>query len=69
MACWLQPAAGTYLAADSGGRAKKPEPPKLINWTVYKIANKRVWLGDIEAPDEGAALEKAPKNSRCRLTG
>jgi hypothetical protein len=39
--------------------AKKPEPPKPINWTVYKIANKLVWLGDVEAPDEAAALEKA----------
>jgi hypothetical protein len=40
--------------------AKKPEPPpKLIIWKVYKIANKLVWLGDIEAPDETAATEKA----------
>jgi hypothetical protein len=39
--------------------AKKPEPPKLIIWKVYKIANKLVWLGDVEAPDEAAALEKA----------
>jgi hypothetical protein len=33
--------------------AKKPEPPpKPINWKVYKIASKLVWLGDVEAPDE-----------------
>jgi hypothetical protein len=40
--------------------AKKPEPPpKPINWKVYKIANKLVWLGDVEALDEAAATEKA----------
>ena len=39
--------------------AKKPEPPKPIIWKVYKIANKAVWLGDVEAPDEAAAMGKA----------
>jgi hypothetical protein len=40
--------------------AKKPEPaPKLINWKVYKIANKLVWLAEVEASDEAAAIEKA----------
>jgi hypothetical protein len=41
------------------GMAKKPEPPKAIVWKVYKIASKAVWLGDVEAPDEAAAMEKA----------
>jgi hypothetical protein len=40
--------------------AKKPEPPKPIIWKVYKIANKLVWLGAVEAPDEADAMEKAP---------
>jgi hypothetical protein len=39
--------------------AKKPEPPKLLRWNLYKIASKAVWLGEIEAPDEQAAMEKA----------
>jgi hypothetical protein len=40
--------------------AKKPEPTtKPISWNVYKIASKAVWLGEVEAPDEAAAMEKA----------
>jgi hypothetical protein len=39
--------------------AKKPEPPKPIIWKVYKIANKLVWLGDVETPDEAAAIGRA----------
>jgi hypothetical protein len=39
--------------------AKKPtEPPKPIRWTIYKIASKAVRLGEVEAPDESAAMEK-----------
>jgi hypothetical protein len=49
--------------------AKKPELPKPISWNVYKIASKAVWLGEVEAPDEAAAMEKRPRNSRCLLTG
>ena len=40
-----------------------------IIWNVYKIASKAVWPGEVEAPDEAAAMEKARRNSRCRLTG
>jgi hypothetical protein len=36
--------------------AKKPEP---TNWDVYKIAEKAVWLGTVEAPDKQSAMEKA----------
>jgi hypothetical protein len=39
--------------------AKKPEPPTPICWKVYKFASKAVWLGDVEAPDEVTAIEKA----------
>jgi hypothetical protein len=38
--------------------AKKSEPPKPIVWGVYKIAAKVVWLGNVEATDEAAAIEK-----------
>jgi hypothetical protein len=37
---------------------KKPEPQKPIVWSIYKIAAKAVRLGDVEAPDEGTAIEK-----------
>jgi hypothetical protein len=39
--------------------AKKPEPPKPTSWDVYKIAEKAVWLGTVEAPDKQSAIEKA----------
>jgi hypothetical protein len=39
--------------------AEKPQPPKPIRCNNYKIARKAVWLGAVEAPDEGAAMEKA----------
>jgi hypothetical protein len=38
---------------------KKPEPPKTTIWDVYKIAEKAVWLGAVEAPDKQSAIEKA----------
>jgi hypothetical protein len=39
--------------------AKKPEPPTPARWTIYKLAAKQTWLGEVEAPDEAAAIEKA----------
>jgi hypothetical protein len=48
----------TYLPADTGVMAKKPEPPRPIRWNVYKIASKAVWLGAVEAPDEATAIKK-----------
>ena len=39
--------------------ARKPEPPPPSSWDVYKVADKTVWLGRIEAPDKHAAIEKA----------
>jgi hypothetical protein len=44
--------------------AKKPEPTKPISWNLYKIANKAIRLGTIEAPDEAAAIEKAAAKTR-----
>jgi hypothetical protein len=37
---------------------KKPEPPKPIISSIYKIA-RAVWLGNVAAPDEATAMEKA----------
>jgi hypothetical protein len=39
--------------------AKKPDPPKPMTWSIYKLAAKAVWLGTVKAPDEAAAMEKA----------
>jgi hypothetical protein len=38
--------------------AKKPEPPALKTWTIYKVAAKVVWLGTVEAPNRRIAIEK-----------
>ncbi len=37
--------------------AKKPEPPPLSTFDVFKIASKAVWLSTIEATDEHDAIE------------
>ena len=47
--------------------AKKPELPKPISWTVYKIAKKAVWLGTVEAPDKSAAVEKAAQEFKTEV--
>ena len=51
--------AAAYLAANTCGMAKKPEPPQLSTWDIFKIAKKSVWLGSVEASDKAAAIEKA----------
>jgi hypothetical protein len=49
--------------------AKKPEPPpQPTRWTIYKIAAKQTWVGTIEAPDEGTAIEKAAAELRIPAT-
>jgi hypothetical protein len=45
-------------------RKPKPEPPLPTRWEVYKVAEKTVCLGTVEARDKYAAIEKAPSNSR-----
>jgi hypothetical protein len=49
--------------------AKKPElPPKPVRWGIYKIAAKAVWLGNVEAPDEAAAIEKGAAEFKVPAT-
>jgi hypothetical protein len=48
--------------------AKKTEPTKPITWNVYKIAIKAVWHGEVEAPDEAAAMEKAAAEFKVPAT-
>jgi hypothetical protein len=40
-------------------RKRKPEPPLPTRWEVYKVAEKTVCLGTVEARDKYAAIEKA----------
>jgi hypothetical protein len=44
---------------------RKPEPPPSSTWDVYKVAKKAVWLGSVEAPDKGAAIEKAAEEFKA----
>jgi hypothetical protein len=48
--------------------AKKAESPKPTTWTIYKIAAKAVWLGTVEAADEGTAIEKAAAEFKVPAT-
>ncbi len=45
--------------ANTAGMPRKPEQPKT--WTLYKVAAKAIWLGTVEAPDKGAAIEAGAK--------
>jgi len=47
------------MATDNAGMAMKPEPSKPTTWKIYQIASKGVWLGEVEAPNEATAIEKA----------
>ena len=49
--------------------AKKPEPPKPIVWTVYKLAAKQERLGVVEAPDEATAIEKGAAEFKVPANG
>jgi hypothetical protein len=48
---------------DTAGATKEPEPPNPIRWNMYKIASEAVWLDEVEALDDTAAMEKAVVNS------
>jgi hypothetical protein len=48
--------------------AKRPEPPKPIRWTIYKIAAKAVWLGTVEAVDGATAIEKGAAEFKVPAT-
>jgi hypothetical protein len=48
--------------------SRKPEPPPLSTWDVYKIASKAVWLATIEATDERDAIERVAKERNVPAT-
>jgi Ser/Thr protein kinase RdoA (MazF antagonist) len=53
--------------ADTCRMAKKPEPPALASWDVYKVAEKAIWLGTVEAPDKQAAVERAAQEFKTEV--
>jgi hypothetical protein len=49
----------TSLAANPAGMAKKPEPPRLVTWDVYRAAHKPKIVGSVYAADADEAVQKA----------
>jgi hypothetical protein len=43
------------------GVPRKPEPPPLSTWDVFRVAHKAIWLGTVEATDEHDAIERVAK--------
>jgi hypothetical protein len=37
---------------------KKPEPPLLSTFDVFRVAHKAIWLGTVEASDERDAIQR-----------
>jgi Ser/Thr protein kinase RdoA (MazF antagonist) len=42
-------------------------PTTRATWDVYKVAEKAIWLGAIEAPDKQAAVEKAAEEFKTEI--
>jgi hypothetical protein len=39
---------------------RKPQsPPQPFRWSVYKLASKQTWSGEVEGASEAEAVEKA----------
>jgi hypothetical protein len=36
---------------------RKPDPPPLSTWDVFRVAHKAIWLGTVEATDEHDTIE------------
>lgn len=47
---------------------RKTAPPQTIAWTIYKLAAKATWLGEVEATDEADAIEKAAEQFKQPAT-
>jgi hypothetical protein len=48
--------------------SRKPQPPQTPSWTIYKLAAKQTWLGEVEATDEREAIEKAAEEFKQPAT-
>ena len=40
---------------------RKPDPPPLSSFDVFKLAKKAVWVATVEATDEHDAIERVAK--------
>jgi hypothetical protein len=40
---------------------RKPEPPPLSTFDVFKLAKKAMWLATVEATDERDAIERVAR--------
>jgi hypothetical protein len=50
---------------------KKPEPPEstpLPLRSIHRVAHKAIWIGEVEAADEHAAIEKAAEQFKVPAT-
>jgi hypothetical protein len=54
----------TPIPNTHAGMPRKPEPPQLAKWSIYRAAKKAVRLGEVEADNEHEAIEKAAKEFR-----
>jgi hypothetical protein len=48
--------------------ARKPGPTQPTRWTIYKLAAKQIWIGEVEAADEREAIEKAAEQFKQPAT-
>jgi hypothetical protein len=48
---------------------KKPDPPPLSTFDVFKLAKKAVWLATVEATDERDAIERVAKERNVQPPG
>jgi hypothetical protein len=37
---------------------EEPQPTPLPSWTIYRAAHQAIWIGEVEAADERAAIEQ-----------
>jgi len=50
-----------HLGSSGPILARMPREPEPIRWTIFKLASKQAWVGEVEASDEREAIEKAAK--------
>jgi hypothetical protein len=49
-------------------KSSEPQPAPLPLWTIYRAAHKAVWIGEVEAADEHAAIEEAAEQFKVPAT-
>jgi hypothetical protein len=49
------------MCAGFSTMVKKPEPPLLSTFDVFRVAHKAIWLGTVEASDVRDAIERVAR--------